>query len=107
MTIQAIRATLTDSDDAFDEALRPLLVKMLTMMLIDSNIENRRLALSCLNASITHKSDIVLPHFASLIPLVMQESKVNSDLIREVQMGPFKHKVDDGLELRKVSASDV
>lgn len=107
MTIQAIRSTLTDSDDAFDEVLRPLLVKMLTTMLVDSKVENRRLALSSLNASISHKSDMVFPHFAGLIPLVMKESKVNPDLIREVQMGPFKHKVDDGLELRKVRIKSV
>lgn len=77
-------------------------MKMLTTMLNDPNLENRRLALSTLNAATQHKGDIVLPHLAQLIPLVMKESKINTDLIREVQMGPFKHKIDDGLELRKV-----
>ncbi len=103
MTIQAIRFTFADSDDAFDEALKPILVKMLTTMLNDPNIENRRLALGTLNAAINHKSDSVLPHLANLIPLVLKDSKIDLDLIREVQMGPFKHKVDDGLELRKVT----
>ena len=102
MVIQAIRFTFADSDDAFDEVLKPMLIKMLTTMLNDPNIENRRLALSTLNSATANKSAIVLPHLAQLIPLVMKESRTNTDLIREVQMGPFKHKVDDGLELRKV-----
>lgn len=102
MVIQAIRFTFADSDDAFDEVLKPILLKMLTTMLNDPNLYNRRLALGTLNSALQHKSDIILGQLTQLIPLVMKESKINHDLIREVQMGPFKHKVDDGLELRKV-----
>ena len=76
---------------------------MLSVMLNDPNIENRRLALGTLNAAIHHKPDIVLPQLAALLPLVIKDSRIDKDLIREVQMGPFRHKVDDGLELRKVS----
>ncbi|KAL8948722.1 MAG: hypothetical protein Q9222_005117 [Ikaeria aurantiellina] len=101
MAIQAIRYTLSDSDEAFDEVLRPLLIPMLTSMLNDDDLENRRLALGVLNSAMHNKSDMILPNFASLVPLVMKESKVKPELVREVQMGPFKHKVDDGLEVRK------
>ena len=101
MAIQAIRFTFTDGDDVFDEVLRPVLVNMLALMLADPNTENRRLALGTLNAAIQHKGDIVLPQLGSVLPLVLKDSKIDPDLIREVQMGPFKHKVDDGLELRK------
>lgn len=103
MTIQAIRFTFADSDEAFDVVLKPILVKMLTTMLSDSNLENQRLALSALNSAAHNKPEIVLPHLAQLLPYVMRESKVKPELVREVQMGPFKHKVDDGLEIRKVS----
>ena len=102
MVIQAIRFTLADSDEAFDEVLKPMLLKMLMTMLNDPNLENRRLALTTLNSAMQHKSEIILPHLAQLIPFIMKETKINTDLVREVKMGPFTHKVDDGLEIRKV-----
>lgn len=102
MVIQATRFTLSDSDEDFDEVLRPILVPMLISMLNDSNLENRRLALGVLNSATHNKSEMILPKLSELVPLVMKESMVKPELIREVQMGPFKHKVDDGLEIRKV-----
>lgn len=101
--IQAVRFTLADSDDAYDEILNPVLVEMLTKMLNDPDLENRRLALGALNSATHNKADIVIPHLSKLVPLVIKESKIKPELVREVQMGPFKHKVDDGLEVRKVS----
>lgn len=103
MAIQAFRFTLADSDDTFDMMLRPCLVRMLTTMLNDSNLDNRRLALGALNSATHNKRDILLPHLAQLLPLVMKESIPKPELVRDVAMGPFRHKVDDGLEVRKVS----
>lgn len=103
MVIQAVRYTFADSDEAFDEILKPTLIKMLTTMLTDLNLENRRLALGALNSATHSKPDILLPHLAHLLPLVLKESKLKPELVRLVQMGPFKHRVDDGLEVRKVS----
>ena len=103
MTIQAIRFTVADGDNVYDQTLKPIIFDMLSLMFSDPNTENRRLALSTLNAVIHHKSEIVLPLLPSVVPLVMKDSNVDPDLIREVQMGPFRHRVDDGLELRKVS----
>ncbi|KFY22168.1 hypothetical protein V493_06792 [Pseudogymnoascus sp. VKM F-4281 (FW-2241)] len=101
MGIQAIRYTLPDSDEAFDAILRHSLIDMLTTMLNDTELENRRLALTTLNSAAHNKSDILLPRLGQLMPLVMKASVIQPELIREVMMGPFKHKVDDGLEVRK------
>lgn len=102
MVIQAVRFALTDADEAFDEVLKPILVGMLSAMLNDPELENRRLALITLNSATQNKGALILPHLSQLLPLVIKESNLNPALIREVQMGPFKHKVDDGLEIRKV-----
>jgi hypothetical protein len=71
-------------------------------MLSDRDLGNHRLALTTLNSAIHNKMNIILPHLSELLPAVFGDTQVKPELIREVQMGPFKHKVDDGLELRKV-----
>jgi len=103
MIIQAIRYTLPDSDETFDNVLKASLIDMLTTMLRDTELENRRLALTTLNSAAHNKPGLIIPNLGMLLPLVMIESVINPELIREVMMGPFKHKVDDGLEVRKVS----
>lgn len=102
MVIQAIRFTLSDSDDSLDSVLKIMLIDMLKVMLIDTDLENRRLALTTFNAAAHNKTDLINPNLNQLLPLVMNESIIKEELIREVMMGPFKHKVDDGLEVRKV-----
>ncbi|PKS07262.1 hypothetical protein jhhlp_005864 [Lomentospora prolificans] len=101
MAVQAVRYTLPESDEALDSILRNVLVDMLYTMLQDSDMEIRRLAMTTLNSAAHNKPDLILPHIGNLMPFVLQESVIKPELIREVMMGPFKHKVDDGLEVRK------
>jgi len=105
MVIQAIRYTLPDGDETFDIVLKMTLVEMLIVMLNDKDLENRRLALTTLNSASHNKPDLIVPNLPQLLPFVMKESVIRPELIREVMMGPFKHKVDDGLEVRKVCFS--
>ncbi|KAH9216107.1 putative Cullin-associated NEDD8-dissociated protein 1 [Leptodontidium sp. 2 PMI_412] len=101
MAIQAIRYTLAENDETFDSVLNLELIDMLAVMLRDTELENRRLALTTLNSAAHNKPDLIIPALGILMPLVIHESNINTALIREVNMGPFKHKIDDGLEVRK------
>ncbi|ODA79128.1 hypothetical protein RJ55_04720 [Drechmeria coniospora] len=101
MAVQAVRYTLPESDDAFDGMLKNTLISMLLVMLQDADMEIRRLAMSTLNSAAHNKPDLILPHLGELVPFVLSESVVKPELIKEVMMGPFKHMVDDGLEVRK------
>lgn len=103
VVISAFRYTLSDSRDNYNDVLRPLIVPLLVNMLSDRDLGNHRLALTTLNSALHNKMDIILPHLNELLPAVFGDTQIKPELIREVQMGPFKHKVDDGLELRKVS----
>lgn len=101
--MQALRYTLPDENEAFDTVLRSHLVDMLKIMLDDPDMEIRRHAMSTLNSAAHNKPGLILGHLGQLVPYVMNESIIKPELVREVQMGPFKHLVDDGLEVRKAS----
>jgi len=66
-------------------------------------MEIRRHAMSTLNSASHNKPELIMGHFNELLPYVMKETVIKPELIREVTMGPFKHKIDDGLEVRKAA----
>ncbi|KAI1487586.1 cullin binding protein CanA [Biscogniauxia mediterranea] len=101
VAVQALRYTLPDSDEAFDGVLKGVLFDMILTVLKDDKLEIRRLGMTTLNSATHNKPEMVLPHLSELTPYIMAESVIKPELIREVQMGPFKHQVDDGLEVRK------
>lgn len=63
----------------------------------------RRLALSALNSAARSRPHLIRDHLPTILPTLYKETVVNPDLIRTVQMGPWTHKVDDGLEARKTA----
>ena len=83
--------------------IKTILIDVLLTVLQDTDMEIRRLGMTMLNSAAHNKPDLILPHLGQLVPYVMAESVIKPELIREVQMGPFKHQVDDGLGVRKVS----
>ncbi|KAL1304209.1 hypothetical protein AAFC00_000631 [Neodothiora populina] len=101
MVINALRYTFSETEPSYDIHLQPSIAPMLASMLSDSDLNNRRMALTTFNSAVHNKPDLVFPNLDTLLPLVMAETTPRPELIREVAMGPFKHKVDDGLELRK------
>ncbi|KAF6098817.1 putative cullin associated and neddylation dissociated 2 (putative) [Phyllostomus discolor] len=53
--------------------------------------------------AVHNKPSLVRDRLGNILPLLYQETKIRRDLIREVEMGPFKHTVDDGLDVRKAA----
>ncbi|KAL1752017.1 armadillo-type protein [Schizophyllum commune] len=100
--VSAIRYTFADSARSYDELLAPLLVDFLTLMQ-DPDLTVRRLALSALNSSARTKPHLIREHLPKLLPQLYAETTIKPELIRTVQMGPWQHKVDDGLEARKTA----
>ncbi|KAK3685109.1 armadillo-type protein [Podospora appendiculata] len=103
IAVQALRYTLPDENELFDIILKNYLVDMLKTMLEDPEMEIRRHAMSTFNSAAHNKPEIILGHLNLLMPYVMNETVIKPELIREVQMGPFKHIIDDGLEVRKAA----
>lgn len=106
VVIRAVRYTFTAPNNSFDDQLRPFIVDFLSLM-EDADLEVRRLALSTLYSAAHNKPHLIQDHLSRLLPLLYQETVIRQDLIHTVQMGPFKHIVDDGLDLRKSAFETV
>ncbi|ODV89121.1 hypothetical protein CANCADRAFT_3756 [Tortispora caseinolytica NRRL Y-17796] len=69
----------------------------------DQDIDNRQLALSALKVSIFCKFDLVEDNLSNIVTLALANCQPDESLIQIVQMGPFKHKVDNGFAVRRLS----
>ncbi|CAO3635273.1 unnamed protein product [Cunninghamella blakesleeana] len=98
----AFKYIVVDPSQSNDELLKPIIVQFL-ILLKDSDINVRRLALLTINSALHRKPYLIRDTLPSLLPLLYQETIVREELIHTVEMGPFKHRVDDGLEIRKAA----
>jgi cullin-associated NEDD8-dissociated protein 1 len=85
-----------------DAHLGPVVPRFLGMM-ADPDRNVRKAAVVSLSAVAHHKPVLVASHLETLLPLLYQQTVVRPELVRVVDLGPFKHTIDDGLELRKAA----
>ncbi|KAJ3534666.1 hypothetical protein NMY22_g6824 [Coprinellus aureogranulatus] len=97
-----IRYTFADASQSYDELLAHLPVGFLSLV-VGHELTACRLALSSLNSAARTKLHLLGDHLKTLQHILYKETFVNPDLVRTVQMGPWTHKVDDGLETRKTA----
>ncbi|RLN98459.1 hypothetical protein BBJ28_00019453 [Nothophytophthora sp. Chile5] len=72
----------------------------------DDDLHVRRAALLVLNTAAHHHSHYLIPYVRERIfPVLLKTTEIK--LERVVDLGPFKHKVDDGLPLRKAAYSCI
>lgn len=62
----------------------------------------RKAAVHSLSTLAHHKPRLLAGQLPPLLPKLYTQTVVDESLIRVVDLGPFKHRIDDGLELRKV-----
>lgn len=62
----------------------------------------RKAAVQTLSTAAHNKPGLLSGEIGPLLPALYAQTAVDDSLIRTVDLGPFKHKIDDGLELRKV-----
>ncbi|XP_030061343.1 cullin-associated NEDD8-dissociated protein 1 [Microcaecilia unicolor] len=100
--VTAIKFTISDHPQPIDLLLRSCIGDFLKM-LQDPDLNVRRVALVMFNSAAHNKPSLIRDLLNTVLPHLYAETKVRKDLIREVEMGPFKHTVDDGLDVRKAA----
>jgi len=98
----AIKSIISDKHHTADQVLEDR-VSMFLNLLADKELVVRKAALLSLNHLAHHKPKTIREHLSRYLPLLYGETVVKKELIREVDLGPFKHKVDDGIELRQAA----
>ncbi|KAM6928453.1 cullin-associated NEDD8-dissociated protein 2 [Xenentodon cancila] len=100
--VTAIKFTIVDHPAPIDSLLKDCIGDFLKT-LQDNDINVRRVALVMFNSAAHNKPSLIRGLLGAVLPHLYKETQIRKDLIREVEMGPFKHTVDDGLDVRKAA----
>ncbi|KAL5015536.1 hypothetical protein ScPMuIL_009806 [Solemya velum] len=100
--VTAIKFTISDQPQAIDPLLRNCFGDFLKS-LQDTDLNVRQVALVTFNSAAHKKPSLIRDLLDTVLPHLYNETKVRRELIREVEMGPFKHTLDDGLDIRKAA----
>ncbi|CAK8675597.1 unnamed protein product [Clavelina lepadiformis] len=100
--VTAVKFTITDQPLAIDPLLKSHFGEFLNL-LEDSDLNVRRVTLTLLNSAAHNKSALIRDMLSEVLPKLYSETRIRKELIREVMMGPFRHTVDDGLDVRKAA----
>nr|GMD40784.1 cullin-associated NEDD8-dissociated protein 1 [Ipomoea batatas] len=98
----AIKYSLVERPEKIDEILSNEISSFL-MLIKDDDRHVRRAAVLALSTAAHNKPNLIKGLLPELLPLLYDQTTIKKELIRTVDLGPFKHTVDDGLELRKAA----
>ncbi|XP_046614715.1 cullin-associated NEDD8-dissociated protein 1 [Neodiprion virginianus] len=101
-TVTAVKFTISDQPQQIDPMLKQCMGHFL-VALEDPDLNVRRVALVAFNSAAHNKPSLIRDLLEMVLPQLYAETKIKKELIRQVEMGPFKHTVDDGLDLRKAA----
>jgi len=99
--ISAIRYTVTEKPREFDAQLTKDITTFLKLLNKSENVAVRRAAVLLLTSAVHNKPTLVYEALDSLLPNLYAETATDQSLIKTVNLGPFKHVVDEGVDLRK------
>ncbi|XP_071701048.1 cullin-associated NEDD8-dissociated protein 1-like [Rutidosis leptorrhynchoides] len=100
--VVAVKYSIVERPEKIDSVLYPEISSFL-MLIKDQDRHVRRAAVLALSIAGHNKPNLVKGLLPELLPLLYDQTVIKKELIRTVDLGPFKHTVDDGLELRKAA----
>lgn len=101
--ISCIRFAVTElGSGPLPASLQSSLLEFLAT-LEDEDLKVRRGAVLTLNCLAHNKPVAIKDLLPTLLPLLYPETVKKPELVHQVDLGPFKHTVDDGLEIRKAA----
>jgi len=102
VVVNSMRFIITEGGGG-GSAMSPASIRKFLSTLEDSDLKVRRGALLALNCVAHNRPTAIREGLSELLPMLYGETVKKPELVHQVDLGPFKHTVDDGLELRKAA----
>ncbi|CCH44180.1 Cullin-associated NEDD8-dissociated protein 1 [Wickerhamomyces ciferrii] len=67
----------------------------------DEDLKIKQISIISLITVLNNQFGLLIPYLSNILPLVYEELSKKKQYQETIQIGPFKHKVDKGLEVRK------
>lgn len=100
IAVTSLRFAIVDGPSALDGALPGKIGDFLAAV-SDADLKVRHAALLTLSCVAHNQPGYVAECLPALLGPLYEETAKRAELVHQVDLGPFKHTVDDGLELRK------
>eukprot|EP00850_Spirogloea_muscicola_P001350 SM000005S17147 [mRNA] locus=s5:408611:419235:+ [translate_table: standard] len=100
--VTSIKFTVVGPPAVVEAHMKPC-IRTFLQLIEDEDRHVRRAAVLTLSTAAHNRPSLVVDLLPELLPLLYDQTIVKEELIRTVDLGPFKHTVDDGLELRKAA----
>ena len=100
--VTAVKFAITDKPHPIDEQLKLAMGDFLSC-LKHEDVNLRRLTLVMLNSAAHNKPVLIRNQLSNVLALLYKQTLEDKSLIKLVEMGPFKHEFDMGLDLRKTA----
>lgn len=102
VALSGLRNTIMERPHPIDDRLHELL-PIAMVCLSDADVQVRRAATLLLGAVAHSKPSLIISILPDSMKDIILQTKPDPSLVRIVNLGPFKHRVDDGLEQRKTA----
>lgn len=101
----AIKFSLSSSSSSTPVLISTLRSSLSTFIQLieDPDVTVAKNALQAVNAIGRSQPALLLPRLNEAVPVICRRTAKNRDLVRIVDLGPFKHEEDYGLDLRKTA----
>lgn len=100
--VTTFRYTLAHTDIDYDVMIAPVILFFLRLI-EDPSLQVRKMALTALSSAIHLKYHLLTHIISEVMPMMYNQTIFREDLVVIVQMGPFQHKLDNGLDNRKIA----
>jgi len=98
--VAAIKFILAYDDVISIELIESLLLQVFNKI-SDENLKIKQISIITLITVLNNQLNLLVPYLPNLLPIIYEELPAKKEYQETIQIGPFKHKVDKALEVRK------